>query len=107
MERLAQATNIANIGCSGRNKKDAGIPVYDGMKTHALQLIIKECGVALCNVHLLSWGSSWADHIAVDLHHKQMVDMLTLYLPGKGMAQLGNCMPIFQKDVGGNTHYQK
>jgi len=70
---------LAIIGTSGRNET-LNPTHYEHMWDKAKEYI-QSTFPNQTNLHVISGGSSWADHIAVRLYNEGVVDKLILYIP--------------------------
>lgn len=81
---IAQMIKVAIIGTSGRNPMDSMRLTADHMKWMAenvlcyIEHVIK---TTTDNIILISGGSAWADHVAVQLYLSHNFAGLELYLP--------------------------
>jgi hypothetical protein len=75
-------TLVSIIGTAGREgARPMDSKTFEFMVEQSLAQIGITWGLPLENVHLVSGGAAWADHVAVDLFLRHKVGHLTLHLP--------------------------
>jgi len=84
MEDTKGTPTISIIGCAGRNHQEVKMTsdLYEKMYAKC-KSTIKQLGFSMDKIHLVSGGSAWSDHLAIDLFLKygKKGCQLTLHLP--------------------------